>query len=273
VVLEPTWWCFTETRYILEPHVRHRVVPAARNVTLIRRTRNITSYTVVENRVVNRGVGVEVFEKEVGRPVERYRVRDVDSIRVSRGGKVRGEEVEFFRPAISKRRDQREPAERRGAMPGARPRTTRPEAAPPEGRPEGEAGPPPPDVRRRERKSRQLESYHAAEQEELERIHREEVGNPPPGESQDEIMRRQDAEHRAQELKQQRERQVQEQRQRREPSERARPAPERQARPAPEPSAKPRSEPAAKPKPEPSAKPKAEKRGKPKPGKPGGDKD
>ena len=266
VVLEPTWWCFTETRYILEPHVRHRVVPAARNVTLIRRTRNITSYTVVENRVVNRGVGVEVFEKEVGRPVERYRVRDVDSIRVSRGGKVRGEEVELFRPKVSRAKPQRGPAGRPEAAPGARPRAVRPEASPPEGRPEGEAGPPPPDVRRQERKSRQLESYHAAEQEELERIHREEAGNPPPGESQDEIMRRQDAEHHAQELKQQRERQVLEQRQRRErgttagPA--AAPAPERQARPRAEPSAKPRSEPAAKPKPERS--------GKPKPGKPGG---
>jgi hypothetical protein len=246
-------------------------------VTLIRRTKNITHYTVVENRVVNRGIGVEVFEKEVGRPVERYRVRDVDSIRVSRGGKVRGEEVELFRPAISKRRDQREPAERRGAMPGARPRAARPEAAPPE----GEAGPPPPDIRRQERKSRQLESYHAAEQEELERIHRDEVGNPPRGESQDEIVRRQDAEHRAQELKQQRERQVFQQRQRRETETRSVPAPtsERRAKPAPGPSAapragpsaKPRSEPAAKPKPEPSAKPKAEKEGKPKPGKPGGD--
>jgi hypothetical protein len=268
VVLEPTWWCFVETRYILEPRVRHRVVPAARNVTLIRRTKNVTRYTVVENRVVNRGVGVEIFEKEIGSPVPRYRVRDVDSIRVSRGGKVKGDEVVLFRPAVSKRRGQREPAGRPEAAPGAHPRAARPEVAPPGSGPRGEAGPAPADVRRREKRNKELEAYHAAEQEELERIHREEISTPPPSASQDEITRRQDAEHRALELKQQRERQVQEQRQRREPSERTRPAPERQARPAPGPPAQPEAEPAAKPKPESSAKPKAEKA---KPGKPGGD--
>ena len=56
---------------MLAPHVRTYIAPPARNVSLIQITQNVTHYTVIQNRVVNRGIPVERIETVIARPVPR----------------------------------------------------------------------------------------------------------------------------------------------------------------------------------------------------------
>ncbi|MEE9218224.1 MAG: DUF6600 domain-containing protein [Acidobacteriota bacterium] len=144
VALDPTWWCFTKTRYLVEPGLRRHIVPAARNVTLIKITKNVTKYTIIENRIINQGVEVHIVRKAMGRPVPRFRVRHAGLAQGARRGKLKGKELLIFRPEIA--RDQPSPARAEPARPAKRrhPRATRPPAAGPSVAPSPGTGPPPP---------------------------------------------------------------------------------------------------------------------------------
>jgi hypothetical protein len=94
--IRPESYCFVSEGAILEPRVAMVIVPAGRNVTIIRGTTNITNITVVNNRVVNRGIAVEQIERVTGRPVPRLQI----AAAVSVGGRaqVRAGQVAFFQP-------------------------------------------------------------------------------------------------------------------------------------------------------------------------------
>jgi uncharacterized protein DUF6600 len=98
VTISPNWWCFTSTRYLVDPGLRTHIVPPARNVTLIQVTKNVTNYTYIDNRIVNQGVKVEHIGRAVGHTIPRYRVAETDAPESMRGGKVRGEDFVVFRP-------------------------------------------------------------------------------------------------------------------------------------------------------------------------------
>jgi hypothetical protein len=98
--INPSWFCFVEEHRILAPHVRTYIAPPARNVSLIQVTQNVTHYTVIQNRVVNRGIPVERIERVIARPVPRMRIVEAQAPEVMQRAKVREREREvvLFRP-------------------------------------------------------------------------------------------------------------------------------------------------------------------------------
>jgi hypothetical protein len=103
VYLEPSWFCFVEERRILAPKLITYIAPLARNGSLIQMTRNVTHYTVIQHRVVNRSIPVERIERAIARPVPRMRIVEAQSPEVMPRAKVRetAREVVMFRPGAS----------------------------------------------------------------------------------------------------------------------------------------------------------------------------
>src|SRR5439155_11027009 len=97
VTIAPSSWCFTSSRYLVDPGLRSRIVPMSRNVTLIQVTRNVTNYTYIDNRVVNNGVQVERIGRASGHTIPRYHISESDDVATPRGGKVRGSDFVVFR--------------------------------------------------------------------------------------------------------------------------------------------------------------------------------
>jgi hypothetical protein len=75
------------------------MVPTARNVTIIHNTTNITNYTYIDNRVVNRGVDVVRIEQATGKQLRRLRVAEA---RQKARSEVAASEVRIYRPAKQK---------------------------------------------------------------------------------------------------------------------------------------------------------------------------
>ncbi len=102
VSLEPAAWSFVEERMLFEPRIDRYVVLPARNVTFVRRTRNVTRYVSVGGRISNVGFDVARIETVTGRRFHRVRLRDTDSVLVVRNVRMVGEEVPVFRPRVRK---------------------------------------------------------------------------------------------------------------------------------------------------------------------------
>lgn len=113
VPIAPSWFCFVEERRILAPHVVAYIAPPARNVSLIQITQNVTHYTVIQNRVVNRSLPVERIERVIARPVPRLRIVEARAPEAMHGARVRerAREVVMFRPHV--------PRSARATVPGA----------------------------------------------------------------------------------------------------------------------------------------------------------
>ena len=100
--IDPAWWCFVPTRHLASPAPRNYFAPAARNVTIIKVTKNVTHYTIVENRIFNQGVSTQTVSRASGRPVPRFRVKEDASAREARGPRghrMEGEELVVRRAA------------------------------------------------------------------------------------------------------------------------------------------------------------------------------
>src|SRR5262249_44535691 len=110
VALGPSYWHFVQTRDMVDPGMRYRIAPPARNVTLINVTQNVTNYTVINNHVVDHGVQVEHVGRAVGHTIPHYRVHDGDEPDARHGGQVRGQDFGVFRPNPAKWNKGRERA-------------------------------------------------------------------------------------------------------------------------------------------------------------------
>jgi hypothetical protein len=99
VSLGPTHYCFVQERSFLASHLATYAEPQARNVTIINNTNNITNYTVVNNRVFNRGVEVQRVEQVTGQRVRSYQVAAVTAGSV-RNSQVRGNQLTVFSPNV-----------------------------------------------------------------------------------------------------------------------------------------------------------------------------
>ena len=189
VAIAPAAYCFVSEREILAPQVREVLVPRGRNFTIIRATANITSYTVVNNRVVNRGVPVDHVEQVLGRRITPVRIAAATSPREAREA---GGAVAFYRPTIQPRRGSGVP------VPGAR-------LAPP---PRGAA----PAVsaedlgRRHETEQRALDAYHQGERQRLLDTQKSEMARQRDQAGRDSLARQHASELQALEKQQQRER-------------------------------------------------------------------
>ncbi len=93
--LAPTTYSFVDERQFLESRLDRYVQPSARNITIIRSTRNITDYGYENNRVINRGVPVERIEQITRRPVRRLEVTESPS----RQSEISRDQVRIYRPA------------------------------------------------------------------------------------------------------------------------------------------------------------------------------
>jgi hypothetical protein len=189
-VIIPTFgWCFVGREDFWRHHLRDHIVVAARNVTLLRETRNVTRFELRDAHVFNGSLTAQQIEHFTGRPARRLRVVDVNSVAGTRAG-ARGE-LPVFRPA---------PKVSAVITP---PRPTPPLIL---------RGTPPPatfdELRRRESERAGIEAAQQAQREALERSHQRELQQPPHGMSPAELQQRHEAEHRAFNEQQSRERQL-----------------------------------------------------------------
>jgi len=97
--IAPRSYAFVQERRFLDPHIENYFEPAARNITIINQTTNITNYTVIDNRVINHGVPVERIEQAVGRKAPRLRVVAAPDPRPTA---VQRDVINIYRPAESR---------------------------------------------------------------------------------------------------------------------------------------------------------------------------
>jgi len=226
VVISSDAWCFVPDPYIFEPRVIVRVEPVVRNVTVVKVTRNVTHYTVVEKRVVNQGIDIDRVQKVVKQPVPRARVVAADNpVPPGRKYDAGRNEVRVYRPDVEDRRPDRTPrVSAPPAEPGA-PRQTgpRPDSPAPTGPPPPHANAPQPgaphstSVEHRHAMERQrLDQRQQAERKNLEERQAAEQKNPPKDVSKEALAKRQADERQHLEQRQQRERKDAEERRARE---------------------------------------------------------
>jgi uncharacterized protein DUF6600 len=98
--IDPRAYCFVADRDFVAGSVQGRLVPVARNVTVVHATQNVTRFGVERGRVVNRSVSVERVERAVGRPVPHLRTVAVESSAGARRERVRGNSVQVFNPTV-----------------------------------------------------------------------------------------------------------------------------------------------------------------------------
>jgi len=70
-------WVFVPTGHMADRDFRRYEAPRGRNFDFIRRGRNITNYTVVNNYVVNRSVDPRILERASGRPLVQVHVEAI----------------------------------------------------------------------------------------------------------------------------------------------------------------------------------------------------
>jgi hypothetical protein len=186
--LHPHAYVFVEERRFLEREAYRHAAPPARNVTIIHNTTNITNITVVENRVINRGIEPERVERATGRRAKRLRVAETQSEKSER---VRGEEVVVYRPPKARldtvRVDESKPGRGRAEIERERPGRREPpgqdERARPERSREIEVAPrvapeSPANERRldreEQRERQELQAYEREQRQRLERLQRDE---------------------------------------------------------------------------------------------------
>ena len=188
-------WCFTRARGFADARVRVSVEPSSRNITLLRRTSDVTKYGMIGSTPVERGLTPGMIEGDVGRAITRYRVTDSGTPLREKGVVVRERAVEVYRPQGNVTEAVR-----------ARWRET-----PPEERPA-----PSPQIRERAAEERrQFDEQVRRSREQLEQEQQRELRERPPGSSAEELRRRHEAELRAQQEVEARERKAVEERERR----------------------------------------------------------
>lgn len=200
--VKPHWWCFTEERFLFEPNMRSNIALPARNVTFINITRNVTNYTIIQNRVVNQSINIEQMERAVKRPVPRYNIVDRETAPTARE-RMRGNEIQMFRHQLAEttpartppRVEPSQPEEKPGQRPGA-------------GSRRGERSPRIEAQERLENDRRQMNTRHQEERTRLEEIHRGESQRPPSWMSIREIRRQHEEERRALDEQQEQERRL-----------------------------------------------------------------
>ncbi|TCN70493.1 DUF6600 domain-containing protein [Acetobacteroides hydrogenigenes] len=92
-------WCFVNELHFCNRHIRDYLEVPARNVTIIRRSRNVTHYHVVDNRIMNSSISREDAERFTRQRVERYRVSEARS-RSEAGLSPKNDELRIYQPRV-----------------------------------------------------------------------------------------------------------------------------------------------------------------------------
>jgi len=92
-----TSWCFVPVNDFASSRIRGRVVSVSRNVTLMQETRNVTRFVDVGARPVERGLRVEMIERDSGKRIQRHNITE-RSVRGRGGVEVRGRNIQVSKP-------------------------------------------------------------------------------------------------------------------------------------------------------------------------------
>lgn len=93
-------WCFVPQSRLLDVNISLQVTSVGRNVTLLERSRDATRYEARDGRPANIGIDVALVETNIGRPVPRARIIDVDKPARGGGGADANGSVGYYRPAV-----------------------------------------------------------------------------------------------------------------------------------------------------------------------------
>jgi hypothetical protein len=102
VRLAPEAYVFVPVRQFLAPRIVSYVVPRTQVVRIYPRTRNVTVYQVVNNRIIDQGIAVDRIQRVIGRPVPRYAVAELDAGQRHKGARIAKNRVAVFRPQVKK---------------------------------------------------------------------------------------------------------------------------------------------------------------------------
>jgi hypothetical protein len=160
------------------------MLPPSRNLTLISLTLNVTRYDVYNSRPAERGLSLDILERDTGRKFQRYQVLDSSSPTNPRGSGIRGRTIQVYRPPVT----------------GVRNRPARPT-------PQEQPAPSPAVIQRLDADQRQFDQRMQKERAALGREHQNELKQGQPRAPADQIRQQQQAE-----LKAQQEREVKERR-------------------------------------------------------------
>ncbi len=165
-------WCFVPRRNFYDRHLVGEIALVARNVTLLRVTREVTQFERRGNVIMNLSLTPELVEKAVGRSVRRLEIAEVNSLGAMGAHAEGSSAIAFYRPEVR---------ETRVITPLPRIQTTPAEVTFEK-------------LQRDEAAHRDLQAQQAREKEALAKIHATETRNPPPGVSASELMQRHQAE-------------------------------------------------------------------------------
>lgn len=98
----PDQYTFVQDRDFVQPGLVQRVLPQTRNITVVNVTKNITNINVENNRVVNKSIPVQEVERVTGRRVQAVKVAEVNDTKGDRNAKVKGDQIQIFKPAVQK---------------------------------------------------------------------------------------------------------------------------------------------------------------------------
>jgi len=149
-------WTFVRDRDFAERNILPFIFLPAQNVTFLGRTRNITRYESINNKIVNRSFAPDRIEKAIGKSVAHFRIIDKNTPART---PISGNEVKMFRPAIST----------------VKPIDTSIVRKFPSQISQSELD------QMHSRELQNLQAQHQAEREKLIEFHQNEIKNPPPG--------------------------------------------------------------------------------------------
>jgi hypothetical protein len=96
-------WCFVDEHFFLDRDIDHYVKSPTYNYTLVRKTTNVTHYTLVNNRVINNSIQTSNVERVIGRPIRRYTIQDSTKIVNPRERTEDNRSISIFRPTVTSR--------------------------------------------------------------------------------------------------------------------------------------------------------------------------
>jgi hypothetical protein len=94
-------WCFTPTNSFGTTRISGSVLPTGRNLTLMTLTLNVTHYEVYNSRPAERGLNLDILERDTGRKFQRYQVQDSNAPATRRASVIRGQTIEVYRPPVT----------------------------------------------------------------------------------------------------------------------------------------------------------------------------
>jgi hypothetical protein len=96
-----SYWSFCDVRRFTDRHVRRYIFDPSRNVTLLRSTRNETHYSYVNNRIVDDNIDIARLERDSGRRITRYAIREQAGTERTHRARIQGGELRMFRPRVT----------------------------------------------------------------------------------------------------------------------------------------------------------------------------